>query len=150
MKSDGKTRQQVETTFKTPYAQTGCWLCHLKNPRHDLTHSDSDCLILKSIFSYSSSHSYSVVPQTKYTSNLQSATSVCRAHTAHTAPEHIPSTDKCCYDSGTWPLSLCSDIRYFTDIVYFDTPKYVELAECRKLGKELRQGLIDMIINNQY
>ena len=152
MQRDGKTRDEIDSRFKPTHTFSNCWLCRIKNPRHALNHKDVDCLILKSIFSYPALSSTNFVDR-KFQNKPRpsSPTSVCQALTATTLRHNpVPTSDKCCYDSGTWPLSLCSNTDYFTDLVYFDTPKYVEMAECGKLGRVLGQGMIDMIIKDQH
>ena len=133
---DGKTKDEITSQFKPTHSFPNCWLCRIKNPRHALNHKDVDCLILKSIFAYPVSLT-TCVECNSHTVNHQSPpTSICQALTAKPHKHNpTPTPDKCCYDSGTWPLTLCSNTDYFTEVVYFDTPKYVEMAECGTLIK---------------
>ena len=103
LKEEGKTRPQVETLFKTPYTPNHCWLCRIKNNRHDLQHKDVECLILKSIYPYcNSSLPPNGAPPPCSSPLSEAPTTVCQALTTRT-PLPQSSTDKCCYDSGTWP-----------------------------------------------
>ena len=151
LKQDGKTRDEITAQFKPTHSFPNCWLCRIKNPRHALNHKDVDCLILKSIFDYPVSLTTCVECKSHTVTQPSSPTSVCQALTAKPQQHNpTPTSDKCCYDSGTWPLTLCSNTDYFTELVYFDTPKYVEMAECGKLGRVLGQGMIDVIIKNEH
>ena len=55
-----------------------------------------------------------------------------------------------CYDTGTTPKSLCSNKKYFKDLIMYDKPKSVALADPDITTKVLGQNTLDIIINYQY
>ena len=67
--------------------------------------------------------------------------------------KQVPSTTdpiRMCYDTGTTPKSLCSKKDFFRELVLFDKPKFVTLADPDSVSKVVGQGLLDIIINNKY
>ena len=55
-----------------------------------------------------------------------------------------------CYNTGTTPKSLCSDKSYFRELLIYNTPKLVSLADPDLTAKVLGQGMLDIIINDQH
>ena len=55
-----------------------------------------------------------------------------------------------CYDTGTVPKSLCSKKEFFHDLIIFDKPKFVTLADSATTSQVLGQGTLDIIINKKY
>ena len=55
-----------------------------------------------------------------------------------------------CYDTGTSPKSLCSKKEYFRDLILFQQPKLVALADPDTTAPVIGQGTLDIIINNTH
>ena len=76
----------------------------------------------------------------------------------HSLPKKVSKPDQAllstpvrmCYDTSTSPKSFCSDRKYFRELLIYDTPKLVSLADPDLTTKVLGQGIMDIIINDQY
>ena len=145
----GSTRKDVETKFKEPYGYKSCWLCRIL-PFKKGAHTCENCPILKNLFKSYPSKTCStldvpplicpLIGRSKSTSHLTSNVST---------PAKIIHTNMC-YDTGTTPKSLCSKREFFRDLILFDKPTYVSLADPNTSTRALGQGTLDIIINNQF
>ena len=162
-----ETRETIENKFKTPYQyNASCWLCRIL-PNKPAAHRSNICPVLKSLFtqypSIDSSRSSKVteakmsfkrnnthvkppaIPTKKPSNKLQ--------HNKTKKPSvkiTLPSPFRMCYDTGTTPKSLCSNRNFFRELLIYDTPKQVALADPDITSKVLGQGVLDIIINDQF
>ena len=144
MKAAGKTLKDAETKFTEGYIFPSCWLCRVKPPNaQGLFHKAADCPLLQDIFK-----PYNTVPFTSPTSPSQPSTWIpVQSRRTKTSPQDISPAEPLtmCYDSGTLPYSLSDRKELFNNIVYFDKPQYVALADEDTLVRALGRGLLDIV-----
>ena len=150
MANDGKTIQDVEAKFKADYPFTGCYCCRIKpyQKHYHKANGPFGCPILKLHFP-----SYFSLPLVSNTINVGRTRRAKTTKNKSTRKKQVPSSTapaSMCYDTGTTPKSLCCKKEYFRELVLFDTPKFVTLAEQDSLATVLGQGMLDVIINNKY
>ena len=149
MLENGKTKADIEEKFRADYNYAGCYLCRIKpyKPHYHKAYGPYGCPILKLHFD-----SYN------HSSNNQNSSAIGHARNAKPVkpgvrkkqvPSTIPSSTMC-YDTGTTPKSLCSKKEYFRELVLYDTPKFVTLADQDSFAQVLGQGMLDIIVNNKY
>ena len=164
----------IETKLKTPYQyNASCWLCHIQ-PNKPASHRSNSCPVLKSIFTLyvplGSSRSCIVKEAaTIFISNLSKARSTAKStrkpknkslHKAikSTQPHpkqpstklHLPAPVCMCYDTGTTLKSLCSKQDFLEELLIYDKPTQAALADPDVTSKVLGQGVLDIIINDQF
>ena len=175
MAESNQTKEAIEQKFLPAYPyRSSCWLCRIK-PRKDGNHRHTTCPLLKTIFnsypligtsrSFKAHHSNpTVIDANKNTTKLTSSPSTkpkvimkvipIRKQPPKKAtsiePHHTVTPKLMCYDTGTSPRSLCSHKEYFSDLIMFDTPRLVSLADPDLTSEVLGQGTLDIIINDQY
>jgi len=55
-----------------------------------------------------------------------------------------------CYDTGTFPSTLCDKPFFFSSITLFDSPKIITLSDEKTPVLALGEGTLDYIIDNKY
>ena len=55
-----------------------------------------------------------------------------------------------CYDSGTFPTTLCDNPEFFSSLSYFTCPKAVSLGDNNKLIPAIAEGVMDSVIDGQF
>jgi hypothetical protein len=148
--TNGKTRAQMKTQFSTPIGQ-GCWLCRFKQDDNAF-HLDTTCKILNNVFAYSFSlgdyistvsqpapHKPQVISSSKKT--IPSPT------VAPTSPTAVVNM---CYDTGTFPSTLCDQPSFFSSISAYDSPKFISLGDEKSLIPALGHGTLDYVIDEKY
>ena len=158
MIADGKTKADVEAKFKADYDHKSCYCCRIK-PYQKQSHKPYGpygCPILKSLFtSYSTSSSISSSSCSSINSLVGQTRSAKpkKKKSNRTRTKQVPSSTtpiRMCYDTGTSPKSICSKREYFRELVLFESPKFIALAEQDSLAEVIGQGMLDIIINNSY
>ena len=148
----GKSRTDVENTFKAAYEYPSCWLCRLK-PYHDLYHPSNKCPLLKSTFNAYTPHLCSTVEQSSNTVGTSRSTKRKPRSKGYFRHHQVPSSvtpTRMCYDTGTSPKSLCSKREYFRDLILYPHPKLIALADPDTTAPVIGQGTLHIIINNTH
>ena len=141
----GKTKADIEATFKEPYGYKSCWLCRIL-PHKNGNHRDDNCPLLKNLFKPYMPRVECIPRSTSLSKHLRAKKT---SHTNQVAS--LPfETIQMCYDTGTTPKSLCPHRELFRDFISFQTPKYVSLADSGATAYVTGQEIIDIIINNTY
>ena len=133
------------------------YLCRVL-PFKDYFHKPNTCPILKQLLpNYTTQSLVSSLPTiTRHDIQPLGITRKTKPKQTYTkrkkkipTPSAIPI--KMCYDTGTVPKSLCSKKEFFRDLILFDKPKLVTLADSAITSQVLAgQGTLDIIINNKY
>ena len=134
----GTSKDDIETKFKESYGYKSCWLCRIY-PNRPGFHSDNNCPLLEQLFK-------PYLPSTIF-SVSKTVNSLYSRKTLPTSVQRNKEIYKMCYDTGTSPKSLCSHQHFFRDLLMFDHPKHVSLADSDKTARVLGQGTIDFVIN---
>ena len=154
---DGWTREKLDKEYKEPFLKDnpgydGCYVCRhapSNNPSQTI-HKDSSCYLLKKWFSSYSASSYC----SSTGSNNSEVIIRNRRSTSPSQPTPppamLPTSISMCYDSGTTPFSLCDNPSYFSELVLYPQPREILLGDEDHTMVTLGQGLLDIIINNEY
>ena len=147
LKEQGKTKEDILSTYKTPYTDPGCFICCLKEG-HSSFHTDTECRQLKHLYPYSLPlGSCSLVFQPP----LQSFSTPCnKPNTTQQHKHHETKTSqvKLCYNTGTVPGTLTGNRDIFASYKKATTPEYVLLGDGTTTMPILGSGIIDIIVNN--
>ena len=67
-------------------------------------------------------------------------------------PISPPQTDAItmCYNTGTFPSTLCNKPSFLSSITPFDSPKFITLGDEKTLVPALGEGTLDYIDDNKY
>ena len=142
----GNAQNQLETKYSTLDSQ-GCWLCRFKTA-DTAFRKETDCNQLKHIFAYSlkTTVSSSVCPpnQQNIHTPINRKTQPC--------PTILPKNHviNMCYDTGTFPSTLCDQPSFFSSITLLDSPKFIALGDNKTLVPALGEETLDYIIDSKY
>ena len=149
------TRETIDAKFQAGYQYpASCWLCRIR-PKKDGSHKTDRCHILKNLFAPyptigTSCRSIALSSNTnRDNASNKRKNSKPKSRPAAKAPI-IHTPEQMCYDTGTMPKSLCSDKQYFRELMVYDKPKRVALADPDITAKVLGQGILDIIVNDQH
>ena len=158
MIADGKTKADIEAKFQADYPHKSCYCCCIK-PYQKYSHKPYGpygCPIFKSLItSYPTSSNISSKGRSSINILVGQSCSVKpkKKKSNRTRTKQVPSSTtpiRMCYDTGTSPKSICSKREYFRELVLFESPKFIALAEQDSLAEVIGQGMLDIIINNSY
>ena len=55
-----------------------------------------------------------------------------------------------CYDTGTFPSTLCDKPSFFSSVTPFVKPKFIAIGDEKTLVPALGEGTLDYVIDNKY
>ena len=149
MIDSGKTQADVEARFKDTYPYPNCYLCRIvyKKPH---CHKAPNCPLLKELFNLYRPNSVASSNNTITPRATRKPNPEQKRKRKKQVPSTPPTIIKMCYDTGTSPKSLCYKKEFFRELILFDKPKFVTLADSETTAEVLGQGTLDLIINQKY
>jgi hypothetical protein len=143
----GTTRAALKSKYAGPPSD-GCWLCRFKLTDPTF-HNDTECKILNNLYPYVKPTVVSLMPTHQQAMKMTTPSIPSTAPNISMPPSQ-PKPRMMCYDTGTFPTSLCDDRDLFTSFTSFTSPKSVSLGDDATQIPALGQGIIDYIIDGKF